>query len=71
MDPFSLAAGIAGIIGLTGQTLKVASAFVDEARHCKAAAAELLKELTVLHFNLSRLDQFLRGTSGGPRFQDT
>lgn len=37
MDPFSLAAGIAGI-GLTGQTLKVASALVSEARHGKAAS---------------------------------
>ncbi len=29
------------------------------------------KRLTVLHFNLSRLDQFLRSASGGPQFQDT
>jgi hypothetical protein len=71
MDPFSLAAGIIGIVGLTAQTLQVTSAFAHEARHGKEEAAELLNELTVLHFNLSRLDQFLRSASGGPQFQDT
>ena len=71
MDPFSLAAGIAGIVGLTGQALKVIRAFVHETRHGKEAAAELLNELTVLHFNLSRLDLFLRSANGGIQFQDT
>lgn len=71
MDPFSLAAGIVGIVGLTVQTLQVTSTFAHQARHGKEEAAELLNQLTVIHHNLSRLDEFLRSASGGPQFQDT
>lgn len=71
MDPFSVAASIAGLVGLTAQVLKVTKAFVHEAKHGKEFAAELLNELNMLHFNLSRLDDFLRSTSGELHFQDT
>lgn len=62
MDPFSLAVGIAGLVGLVAKTVKVSTLFVKEARRGQEAAAELLKELDVLSFNLQRLDEFLRST---------
>ena len=71
MDPFSIAASIAGLVGLTAQVLKITKAFVHEGRHGKEFAAELVNELNMLHFNLSRLDEFLRSASGGLHFQDT
>ena len=71
MDPLSIAASVAGIIGLTGQTLKVTKTLVHDARHGKEAAAELHNGLSILHYNLSRLDDFLRSESGALKFQDT
>ncbi|CAD6564823.1 MAG: hypothetical protein ASARMPREDX12_004447 [Alectoria sarmentosa] len=60
MDPFSLTVGIAGILTLAAQTAKVARAFVNSAKHAKDSAKEMLQELDVLHFNLSRLENFLK-----------
>lgn len=72
MDPFSLAAGIAGLVSLVGQTLKVVETYIHDARHGKEAAAELSKELNVLNFNLTRLDKFLRsGNEAIQSFEDT
>ena len=60
MDPFSLAVGITGLVSLAGKTLKVVETYIHDVRHGKDAAAELLKELNVLTFNLLRLDEFLQ-----------
>ena len=63
MDPSSLAVGVGGLVGLVAKTIKVSTTFVKEARRGQEAAAELLKELEILSFNLQRLDDFLRTTS--------
>ena len=60
MDPFSLAVGIAGLVGLVGKTIKTSAVFVREAKCGQEAATELLKELDILAYNLQRLDDFLR-----------
>lgn len=62
MDPFSLAVGITGLVGLVGKVIKISTVFVKEAKRGQEAAAELLKELEVLSFNLQRLDVLLRTT---------
>ena len=62
MDPFSLAVGVTGLVGLIAKTVEVSAVFVKEARRGQEAAAELLKELDILSFNLQRLDEFLRNT---------
>ncbi|KAL8949723.1 MAG: hypothetical protein Q9222_004199 [Ikaeria aurantiellina] len=59
MDPFSVAVGVIGLIGLAAKTIKVTKLYVHETNHAKEAASELLKELEVLHFNLSKLDKLL------------
>ena len=69
-DPFSIVVGIAGLLGVAAQTLRLARTYVDEVRHRDEAAAEFLKELNVLHFNLSRLDHFLNRESDGARHFD-
>ena len=72
MDPFSLAVGIAGLVGLVGKTIRISTVFVKEARRGQEAAADLLKELDILAFNLGRLDDFLRTTDQLHRdFSDT
>lgn len=46
--------------------------YIDEVKHGKEAAAEFMKELGVLHFNLSRLDQILKSEDEAARhFDDT
>ena len=69
-DPLSIVVGVAGLLGVAAQTLRLAKIYVDEVRHGDEAAAEFLKELNVLHFNLSRLDQFLNRESDGARHFD-
>ncbi len=69
-DPFSIIVGVAGLLGVAAQTLRLAKTYVDEVRYRDEAAAEFLKELNVLHFNLSRLDQFLSHESDGARHFD-
>lgn len=60
MDPLSLAASIAGLISLAGATLKITKDYIHEARHEQETASQIVQELDILHFNLSRLDKFLR-----------
>lgn len=59
MDPISFAASIVSLVELVARTSKITKTYVHEARHGKETAQEFLKELDVLHFNLSRLDKFL------------
>ncbi len=60
MDPFSLVVGITGLLGLALQTIKATKIYVHNAKHAKDAATEMLQELDILHFNLSRLDKLLK-----------
>ena len=69
-DPLSIIVGVAGLLGVAAQTLRLAKTYVDEVRHRDEAAAEFLKELNVLHFNLSRLDHFINRESGRARYFD-
>ena len=72
MDPFSITVGIVSLLSVAAQTLTLAKNYVDEVKHGKEAAAEFMKELGVLHFNLSRLDQFLKSEDEAARhFDDT
>ena len=72
MDPVSFAASVAGLVGLVAQTSKITKTYIHEARHGKETANEFLKELDVLHFNLSRLDKFLTsGLETSRHFDDT
>lgn len=65
MDPFSLTVGIASVASLLGQTIKITRQYIHASRHSKEAAAELQKELTILEFNISRLDQLLKSPQCG------
>ena len=72
MDPFSLAVGIASLVGLAAQTIDITKTYVHEAKHGKESAEQFLQELDVLHFNLSRLDAFLKhDVSKTQLFEDT
>ena len=71
MDPLSVLASVTGLVAFTAQTLKITRAFINDAKHGKQQATEMLRELTIIHFNLSRLSDFLRSPSGVVQFQDT
>ena len=72
MDPLSLAFGVAGVLGLLGQTLTFTKRFLHLSKHGKEAAAELQNELNILHFNVSQLDRMLKDTTQGSlHFQAT
>ncbi len=64
MDPFSLTVGIASLITLTAQTLRLTKKYVDGVMHAKDSAVALTKELEVLDTSLKRLDAFLKGDGG-------
>ena len=59
MDPFSLAVGITGLLGVIAKTLTLAKDHFDGVKNASKAAAALAKELDILHTNLLRLDEFL------------
>ncbi|KAL8673746.1 MAG: hypothetical protein Q9168_001853 [Polycauliona sp. 1 TL-2023] len=60
MDPFSITVGVTGLLALTAKTVQVTRSYCHQAKHAKEAASELLAELDVLHWNLSRLDHLLK-----------
>ena len=60
MDPFSLAVGISGLVGLTAQTLKLTHQYLHGIKHASEAASALATELQLLQTVLRRLDVFLR-----------
>ena len=71
MDPFSLTVGSISLVTLAAKTIRVTSDYLREVRHGREAAAELLRELEVLHANLSRLDAFLRTKDASQPFEST
>lgn len=71
MDPFSLVVGITGLIGLTGQTIKVTKAYLHSVKHAKETVAEMLQELEILYFNLSPLDKLLKTKEAARHFDQT
>ena len=71
MDPFSLTVGSLSIVALAAKTIRVTSNYVRDARQGREAAAELLRELEVLHANLTRLDAFLRTKNASQPFESS
>ena len=66
-DPFSITVGIVGLLSVAGKALTLAKDYHHEVKHGNEAVAELLKELDVLYFNLSRRDVLLERENGGDR----
>jgi hypothetical protein len=63
MDPFSISAGVAGLVGLVGKTLSIAKDYLLGIKHAKDSVITLVTELEALQLNLSSLDAFLRSDS--------
>ena len=60
MDPFTLATGVLGLLGVTIQVSQAVSSYIDGVANASKAATELSTTLTILHSTLTRLDAFLR-----------
>jgi hypothetical protein len=63
MDPFTLATGVVGLLGVTLQISQIVGSYIDGVENATKAATELSTTLTILHSTLSRLDVFLRSQS--------
>lgn len=63
MDPFSLAAGIAGLISLAATTIKCANGYMSSVKNGKDSIAIMVTELEALQANLASLDAFLQSVS--------
>ncbi|KAL8715136.1 MAG: hypothetical protein Q9220_001093 [cf. Caloplaca sp. 1 TL-2023] len=70
MDPFSVSVGVIGLVGLAAKTIKITKLYVRGTNHAKEEADELLRELEVLYFNLTKLDKLLQ-EDPNHRFSDT
>lgn len=71
-DPFSLAAGIAGLISLTLEITKTTRQYIRGVRRASKEVLELLQELAALAYVLRQLDIFLKSDGvGNPNFNQT
>ena len=68
MEPFSLVVGITGILGLALQIIEATKIYVHNA---KDAATQMLQELDIPHFTLSRLDKLLKTEEAARPFDQT
>lgn len=60
MDPFSLAAGVAGLVTLVAKITKLVTNYFHGVRRAIEAANELLDELNALRLTLNHLENLLR-----------
>ncbi|KAK4450204.1 vegetative incompatibility protein HET-E-1 [Podospora aff. communis PSN243] len=74
MDPVSLAYGVAGLVPLIGQAIKVTKEYRDAVVTPKPAVTNLIYELEALQLNATKLSEFLKSptvTSDGLIFEHT
>lgn len=69
-DPFSLAAGIAGLISLSLEVTKIAHQYVQGVRNSSKDIEDFLQELAALTDVLRQLDAFLKKDEAGKRSFD-
>lgn len=67
MDPFSITAGVAGLLSLTIQTQQIVSKYAASIKQSFAEAKEVATELTALAAALEQLGRFIKkqGQSSG------
>ena len=71
MDPFSLATGVAGLLPLALQLIKLTNSYIDEIRNAPDYIANLKQELSALAEVLDRLEVFLKTEEAkGTAFDD-
>jgi hypothetical protein len=63
MDPFTLATGVLGLLGVTMQVSQIATSYITCVKNATKTTIELSTTLTVLCSTLTRLDAFLRSES--------
>src|SRR5450432_1367133 len=63
MDPFTLATGVLGLLGVTIQVSQIATGYITSVKNATKTTIELSTTLTVLCSTLTRLDTFLRSES--------
>lgn len=59
MDPFSITAGVAGLLSLSMQLQQILSKYTKSVKHAAAESYELATELAVLHSVLKQLERFI------------
>lgn len=71
MDPFSVTAGIAGLLSLTVQLTQILSDYTSSVKNAVAESHDLMVELGALVTVLQQLERFLEGQAPTGRFQDS
>ena len=69
-DPFTLATGIAGLIGLSLEVTKIAQQYIQGVRNSSKDIDDFLEELAALTDVLRQLDAFLKKDEAGERSFD-
>ena len=74
MDPLSVGLGIAGLLPLIAQAIRLCKGYCDGVSSAEASMGALLAELEALHFNVANLHAFLESDAASrsvPRFDQT
>ena len=61
MDPFSVAASVAGLVSLTLELLQTVSHYYKAVKDASKSIQEIQEELSLMHSTLQQLEDLLRG----------
>lgn len=71
MDPFSVTAGIAGLLSLSLQIQQIVAKYIESAKNAPQEAQALAVKLTALISVLEQLERFLEKHAGGGHFTES
>jgi hypothetical protein len=71
MDPFSVTAGVAGLLSLSIQVTQTTQKYVSSVKHAPKQAQELVNKLTALVAVLEQLERFIERKAPGGNFGES
>jgi hypothetical protein len=71
MDPFSITAGIAGLLSLSIQTYQIVTKHIEAVRNAPKEAQALAAKLEALVSVLEQLEQFIEEHAGSGHFTES
>jgi hypothetical protein len=71
MDPFSVTAGVAGLLSLSLQISQILTGYIDSVKNAPKEAKELAAKLTALISVLEQLERFIEKHAGACNFDES
>lgn len=71
MDPFSVTAGVAGLLSLSLQISQILTNYIDSVKNAPKEAKELAAKLTALISVLEQLERFVEKHAGTDNFKES